>query len=104
MLGGRPTVFLSCSEKYKTSVAMPVREELSRHGVHAVIVSEEPQPTGAADWEPDDQVEYFLNGSDALVALCTPDDHLDDGTIQSRQTSLASVHARNRTSETKSRS
>ena len=90
MLGGRPTVFLSCSEKYKTSVAMPVKEELSRYGVYAVIVSQEPQPAGV-DWDPDDQVEYFLNGSDALVALCTPDDRLDDGTVQSRQNIISEI-------------
>lgn len=70
---------------------MPVREELARHGVYAVIVSEEPRPSGVADWEPDDQVDYFLNGSDALVALCTPDDRLDDGTIQSRQNIISEI-------------
>jgi hypothetical protein len=83
MLGGRPAVFLSCSEKYKASVAMPVRAELSKLGVHAVIVSEEPHPPSVG-WEPDDKVEYFLNGSDAMIALCTPDDQLKDGTVHTR--------------------
>lgn len=84
MLAGKPTVFLSCSEKYKTLVALPLREMLKEIGIYAVIVSEEPRPRGVS-WEPDAKVQYFLNGSDSLIALCTPDDKFEDGTVQCRQ-------------------
>jgi hypothetical protein len=49
-----------------------------------VIVSEEPlMPRTSGD--PDSKVESYLDASDAFVALCTPDDQLQDGTVQCRQ-------------------
>jgi CAP12/Pycsar effector protein, TIR domain len=90
MLNGRPTVFLSCSERFKANVAIPVRNALRAQGVFAVIVSEEPMlPRTRGD--PDSKVESYLNASDAFVALCTPDDRLSDGTLQCRQNIIDEV-------------
>lgn len=84
MLKGQATVFLSCSERFKSKIALPVRQALRVRGVFAVIVSEEPLlPRTAGD--PDSKVESYLDASDAFVALCTPDDELGDGAIQCRQ-------------------
>ena len=83
MYKGRPCVFLSCSERFKERVARPFKEGLSQAGVYGVIVADEPHPDGARP-DPAAKVDYFLDRSDALVALCTPDDHLDDGTVQPR--------------------
>lgn len=83
MLNGQPTVFLSCSEKFKAVIAIPVRHGLRAHGVHGVIVSAEPQ-LPRTGWEPDDKVDNYMNASDAFTALCTPDDELTDGTVQCR--------------------
>jgi hypothetical protein len=83
LLDGRPAVFLSCSERYKKTVAWPVRDALTEYGVHGIIVSDEPLlPRTPSD--PDSQVNAYLDASDALVALCTPDDRLEDGTVQTR--------------------
>jgi hypothetical protein len=84
VLNGRPAVFLSCSEQFKRDVAMVVRSALEDIGVHGIIVSEEPllPRTG---WTPDDKVESYLDASDAVVALCTADNHLADGTVECRQ-------------------
>jgi hypothetical protein len=83
MLDGRPAVFLSCSERFKKTVAWPVREALKEYGVHGIIVSDEPLlPRTPSD--PDAQVNAYLDASDALVALCTADDRLEDGTVQCR--------------------
>jgi hypothetical protein len=84
MLNGRPMVFLSCSEKFKAAVALPIRDGLGQHGIHAVVVSEEPM-LPRTDWTPNDKVDSYLNASDALVGLCTADDQLSDGTVQCRQ-------------------
>lgn len=84
MLGGRPVVFLSCSEKFKLKVARPVREGLKAAGIHGIIVSDEPI-LPRTDWTPDNKVESYLDASDAFLALCTPDDDLSDGTVQCRQ-------------------
>jgi hypothetical protein len=84
MYKGRPCVFLSCSERFKEPVAWPLREGLAEAGVYGVIVSDEPHPDGVRP-DPGAKVDYFLDRSDALVALCTPDDHLQDGTVQPRQ-------------------
>jgi Predicted nucleotide-binding protein containing TIR-like domain len=84
VLRGQATVFLSCSEKFKERVALPIRQALRDRGVFGVIVSEEPLlPRTSGD--PDSKVESYLDASDAFVALCTPDDMLQDGTAQSRQ-------------------
>jgi hypothetical protein len=81
---GRPCVFLSCSERFKERVARPLKEGLAEAGVYGVIVSDEPQPDGVRP-DPGAKVDYFLDRSDALVALCTLDDHLQDDTVQPRQ-------------------
>jgi hypothetical protein len=84
MLEGRPAVFLSCSERFKEKVAVPIRTALRELGVHGLIVSDEPLlPRARTD--PDGKANSYLDASDALVALCPPDDELRDGTIQSRQ-------------------
>jgi len=84
MLDGRPVVFLSCSEKYKERVAAKLRDALAEVGVRGVIVSDEPLPTRVG-WEPGNKVDAYMNASDAVVALCTADDQLADGTVQTRQ-------------------
>jgi glucokinase len=81
---GRPCVFLSCSERFKERVAWPLKEGLDRVGVYGVIVADEPHPAGVRA-DPGAKVDFFLSQSDALVALCTPDDRLDDRTVQPRQ-------------------
>ena len=48
-----------------------------------MIVSDEPL-LPRVEWEPDAKVESYMNASDAVVALCTPDDTLADGTVQTR--------------------
>jgi hypothetical protein len=84
VLCGRPAVFLSCSEKFKEQLAVPIRAALRDLAVYGVIVSDEPLlPRARSD--PDGKVNSYLDASDALVALCTPDDELSDGTIQARQ-------------------
>jgi hypothetical protein len=86
MLRGQATVFLSCSEKFKERVALPIRQAPRDRGVFGVIVSEEPLlPRTSGD--PDSKVESYLDASDAFVALCTPDDVLQDGTAKAGKTS-----------------
>jgi hypothetical protein len=51
--------------------------------VWGVIVSDEPL-LPRVEWEPGAKVESYMNASDAVVALCTPDDTLADGTVQTR--------------------
>lgn len=84
MLGGRPAVFLSCSDKFKPKVARPIAAGLKAAGIYGVIVSDEPT-LPRTGWTPDDKVESYLDASDAILALCTPDDKLEDGTVQCRQ-------------------
>lgn len=83
MLNGRPVVFLSCSDRYKESVAVKVRGALDDVGVWGVIVSDEPL-LPHVEWDPGAKVESYMNAADAVVALCTPDDTLTDGTVQTR--------------------
>lgn len=84
MLEGQPVVFLACSEKFKQQVAFPVRAALLEQGVRGIIVSEEPLlPNTKSD--PDSKVDAYLDSSEAVVALCTPDNELSDGTVESRQ-------------------
>jgi hypothetical protein len=96
MLNGRPVVFLSCSEKHKATVAIPIRDGLTSRGLHAVIVSAEPS-LPRTGWTVDDKVESYMNASDAFVALCTADDELADGTVQCRQNIVDEIQrARNK--------
>lgn len=84
MLEGQPVVFLACSEKFKQQVAFPFRAALAEHGVRGIVVSEEPLlPNTKSD--PDSKVDAYLDSSEAVVALCTPDNELSDGTVESRQ-------------------
>ncbi|MPZ28204.1 MAG: hypothetical protein GEV12_17790 [Micromonosporaceae bacterium] len=83
MLNGRTVVFLSCSERFRATVAEPIRAGLTALGYHAVIVSQEPRLLGA-DWTPDAKVQSYMDASDALVALCTADNRLDDDSMQTR--------------------
>jgi hypothetical protein len=84
MLDGQPVVFLSCSERYKDQVAVPIRAALAAQGVRGIIVSEEPRLPGQSD-EPDGKVNSYLDASDGFVALCTPDDQLQGGSFHTRQ-------------------
>jgi hypothetical protein len=110
MLGGKPTVFVSCSERFKATVAAPIKEKLTEAGINAIIVSDEPLPLGAIDWTPEAKVDFYITGSDAVVALCTPDDELADGTKQTRQNIINEIqrarsapHLRGRTLVLKAR-
>lgn len=77
-------MFLACSETFKEQVAFPIRNALAEHGVRGIIVSEEPLlPRTRSD--PDSKVNSYLDASEAFVALCTPDNHLADGTVECRQ-------------------
>jgi hypothetical protein len=78
MLRGQVTVFLSCSEKFKPSVAWPLRDALAGHGLRAVIMSDEP-PLGVGD-DAEHKAEPYLDAASAFVALCTADYELSDGT------------------------
>jgi hypothetical protein len=60
MLDGRPVVFLSCSDKYKESVAAKVRTALEGVGVWGVIVSDE-SLLSRVGWEPSDKVDAYMN-------------------------------------------
>lgn len=90
MLYGRPVVFLSCSEKFKLTVARPIRDGLRNVEVHGAIVSDEPA-LPRTGWSPDDKVESYLNASDAFLALCTPDNELADGTVECRQNIISEI-------------
>ncbi len=79
MLRGQVAVFLSCSEKFKPSVAWPVRDALTGHGLRAVIMSDEPPLPGVSS-DAEAQAESYLDASSAFVALCTADYELSDGT------------------------
>jgi hypothetical protein len=83
MLNDELVVFLSCSEKFRADLAVPVRDALRQRGIRAIIVSEEPR-LPRTDEDPSAKVDAYLDAADALVALCTPDDELKDGTVQCR--------------------
>jgi hypothetical protein len=83
VIGGRPAVFISCSELYRERVADPLKATLDELGVHGVIVSEELRPVSRS-WEPEFKVDSYLASSEAFVALVTPDDQLSDGTFRCR--------------------
>ena len=79
MLRGQATVFLSCSEKFKPSVAWPLRDALAGHGLRAVIMSDEPPLLSPGD-NAETKAESYLDAASAFVALCTADYELSDGT------------------------
>jgi hypothetical protein len=103
VLEGRVTVFISCSERFKRQVAVPFREAFEEAGLRGVILSDEPQLSHTG-WEPDSKIESYMDASDAVVALCTPDDRLEDQTVQCRpnivdeiQRARSKPHLRDRT-------
>jgi hypothetical protein len=78
MLRGRVAIFLSCSEKFKSAVAWPVRDVLTGHGLCAIIVRDEP-PLPGIRGDAEANAERYLDASSAFVALCTADYELSDG-------------------------
>ncbi len=83
MISGRPAVFISCSERYREDVALPVREALKALGICGVIVSDEARLPQRA-WDPEAKVESYLRSCDAFVALVTPDEKLANGGYRCR--------------------
>lgn len=91
MLRGQVAIFLSCSEKFKSAVAWPVRDVLTGHGLCAIIVRDEPPLPGIrGDAEAD--AERYLDASSAFVALCTADYELSDGTKYPRASIIDEIH------------
>jgi hypothetical protein len=78
MLRGQVAVFLSCSEKFKETVARPVRDALAGQGLRVVILGDEPPLSGTGDTA-EAKAEPYLDASSAFVALCTADYELSDG-------------------------
>jgi len=83
MLGAKPTVFVSHSEKFKGLVAIPFRDHAESLGMNVILVSEMPTP-GHGGTEPDAKVDYYLDRADMFVALMTPDDRTDSGEVHAR--------------------
>src|SRR5262249_6791326 len=89
MLGGQVAVFVSCSEKFKETLARPVRDALASCGLRGIIVTDEPLLPGTGEGgsggaKDAAKVEAYLNASSAFVALCTADYALSDGTTYPR--------------------
>jgi hypothetical protein len=78
MLRGQVAVFLSCSEKFKETVARPVRDALAGQGLRVIILGDEPPLPGTGDIA-EAKAEPYLDASSAFVALCTADYELSDG-------------------------
>ena len=72
MIDGRTAIFISCSERYKDRVAYRFRDLIEAIGLRAVIVSDLPKPAGA--WDPEDKVNSYLDRSEGVLVLATPDD------------------------------
>lgn len=83
MLGAKPTVFVSHSEKFKETVAIPFRDYAESLGMNVILVSEMPTPDHGGT-EPDGKVDYYLDRADMFVALMTPDDRTDSGEVHAR--------------------
>jgi hypothetical protein len=81
VIEGRPAVFISCSDKFKSSVAYVYRDAIHAYGLEPVIVSDAPSH-GARN--PDEKVNFYLEHCEGFVALCTPDDQLANGAFQVR--------------------
>jgi hypothetical protein len=79
MLRGQLAIFLSCSEKFKTALAWPIRDALTGHGLRAIIVSDEPPLPWPGPDAAEAKAEPYLDASSAFVALCTADYELSDG-------------------------
>jgi hypothetical protein len=103
MLRGQLAIFLSCSDKFKTALAWPVRDALTAHGLRGVIVSDEPPLPAPARGDAGAKAEPYLDASSAFVALCTADYELSDGSrypraniIDEIQQATALPHLRDR--------
>lgn len=83
-------MFLSCSEKFKLTVACPIRDSLREAELLGVIVSDEPA-LPRTGWSADNTVESYLDASDAFLALCTADNELADGTFECRQNTISEI-------------
>jgi hypothetical protein len=114
MLRGQVAIFLSCSEKFKPELALPVRDALTGEGLCVVILSDAPAlprapgapgtPEGA-----EAKAEPYLDAASAFVALCTADYELSDGSkypraniIDEIQQAMARPHLRDRSQVLKS--
>jgi GNAT superfamily N-acetyltransferase len=100
MLRGQVAVFLSCSEKFKETLARPVHDALAGQGLRGIILGEEPPLPGGSTAE----AGAYLDASSAFVALCAADYELSDGTryprasvIDEIQQALSRPHLRDRT-------
>jgi hypothetical protein len=91
MLRGQVAIFLSCSEKFTSAVAWPVRDVLTGHGLCTIIVRDEPPLPGFRD-NAEANTERYLDASSAFVALCTPDYELSDGTKYPRASIIDEIH------------
>ncbi len=78
MLDGKITIFISCSEQYRQRVGHAFRDLIQNLGFGAVILSEAPKLENA--WTTEEKLVGYLERSDALVVLCTPDDQRADKT------------------------
>jgi hypothetical protein len=103
MLRGQLAIFLSCSDKFKTALAWPVRDALTAHGLRGIIVSDEPPLPSPAEDAAGAKAEAYLDASSAFVALCTADYELSDGSrypraniIDEIQQAMARPHLRDR--------
>jgi hypothetical protein len=91
MLRGQVAIFLSCSEKFKSAVAWPVRDVLTGHGLCTIIVRDEP-PLPGIRGDAEASTERYLDASSAFVALCTADYELSDGTKYPRASIVDEIH------------
>jgi hypothetical protein len=102
VLRGQVAVFLSCSDKFRETLARPVRDALAGHGLRGIILSDEPPLPGGST--ADAAAGPYLDASSAFVALCAADYELSDGTRYPRasvigeiQQALSRPHLRDRT-------
>lgn len=91
MLRGRVAIFLSCSEKFESAVAWPVRDVLTGHGLYPIIVRDEP-PLPGIRGDAEANTERYLDASSAFVALCTADYELSDGSKYPRASIIDEIH------------
>jgi hypothetical protein len=91
MLRGQVAIFLSCSEKFMSAVAWPVRDVLTGHGLCPIIVRDEP-PLPGIRGDAQAGTERYLDASSAFVALCTADYELSDGSKYPRASIIDEIH------------
>src|ERR1700680_2121291 len=91
MLRGQVAIFLSCSEKFKSAVAWPVRDVLTGHGLRTIIVRDEP-PLPGIRGDAQANTEGYLDASSAFVALCPADYELSAGSKYPRASIIDEIH------------